>query len=236
MTQSVSLSYEDEQAFLTLHRPPANLLDHTVCDEIERHARTLAHVSPAGGLIVTAADTFCGGLDPASFDSEDGDEAKALYVSVNRMLAAFYSIGCPVTAALNGDAAGIGFVLALCADYRLVHDSAQISLQHTITGMPFPRVAVEIMHAEMTPQSLRSLALGGISMTPQSALSAGLIDQTVSGGLLDTARTLTANRADNAAFSAIKRQLRSDVIERCHALADQDSDPATAALGILMLD
>jgi len=237
VTHPVTLAYEHDQAILTLHRPPANLIDQTVCEAMERHAKTLAHAAPASGVVILAeGDVFSGGLDTASFDSHDADQSKALYVGLNRMLSAVYSIGAPVVAALQGHALGVGFVLSLCADYRIAGPDAELGLEGSLAGLPFSAVAAEILRAELSPENLRRVGLGGKTAKDQVALEWGLVDEITQTDLGARARTVAADRANHPGFASLKRQFRREAIDKTHALAEQDTDPVTAALGILLMD
>lgn len=237
MTQSVSLDFDADQAIVTLSNAPSNLIDQMLCEKLETFARTLSHAPPPRGVVLTGSDgAFCAGLDPGVFETDDSEPIKALYVALNRMLSALYDMGCPVVAALDGDAHGAGLVLALCADFRIASANAQFSLDEAARGMPFSAVAAEIVRTELAPHARRQIGLGGETINAETAKAWHVIDAIAETDPLRAACEKAAYLSQQPGFSPVKRQLRAEAIAKTANMAEQEIDPATAALGILLLD
>ena len=71
------------------------------------------------------------------------------------MFAATFSFPKPIVAAINGHAIAGGCVLACAADKRLMaRDQGRIGVTELLVGVPFPRIAMEIMHHAVVPHRL----------------------------------------------------------------------------------
>ena len=142
--------------------------------------------------------------------------------------AVFYHPG-PVVAAVNGHAIAGGCVLASACDIRLM-SGGTIGLTELRVGVPFPVVPMEVMRHAAGP-AVRRLVLNAELLSPEEALSVGVIDQvTEPDKLLDealaTAERLARISPDVYAYT--KRQLQGPARERIDALSPADDEVATA--------
>lgn len=200
---------DDAVAILTLNRPDAfNAFTYPMYEELLAHLDQLRLDTSVRAVIVTGAGrAFSAGHDlrggpSASWDDEALGEA---YASQRRlaMLARIpqrmRQLPQPVIAAVNGAAAGIGFVLALAADMCIAANSAKfVNALHNVgtgheLGMSWmlPR-AVGTQHAA-------EILLTGRPVPADEAERIGLVLRAVPDEqLMAEARSIAARAAHNA--------------------------------------
>ncbi|GAA4708015.1 enoyl-CoA hydratase [Pseudonocardia yuanmonensis] len=162
-------------------------------------------------VVVTGAGRgFCAGADMDDLDVLTGSEEKGLparAVPCHRPL----QLRKPLIAAVNGAAAGLGFVQALYCDLRFATPTAKFTSAFTRRGLIaeygsawlLPRI---VGHARATDLLLSARVVHGTE-----ALEMGLVDRVVEpDALLDTTVAYAQDLADNcspAAMAAVKAQL-----------------------------
>jgi cyclohexa-1,5-dienecarbonyl-CoA hydratase len=120
--QFVRLERSDGLARVTLDRPPLNILDIPMLDELRQLFRSLdGHPRPTAVLITGAGKAFCAGV---SVEDHTADRVDAMIHSFHRVIEQVLALPCPVIAALNGAALGGGCELALACDTVLARGSA----------------------------------------------------------------------------------------------------------------
>lgn len=239
---------EDGIATVTLNRPHrANAwtgrMESSFRDAIARaetdHGVRVIVITGAGRFFCAGADStalavsseageYKTGIDgPLASPGNPDDPAAATRLGFLR------SLSKPVIAAINGPAAGIGFVLACCADIRFVAADAKLTVSTPRLGLPaecglswlLPRL---IGGSRATEILLSSRVFDGIE-----AAAIGLAHQAVDAAEVvavatDYARTLARDCAPSS-LSATKQQLALDM-ERSFLESDQDSDRRLRAM------
>ena len=176
-------------------------------------------------IVVTGAGRgFCSGADlgilaegPSALDGYlDGQDVSTLPTTALR-------IGTPVAVAVNGPCAGIGFVLALCADARFAAPSATFSASFSRLGLIAEYGVAWLLPRLVGLPAATDLLLSSRTLDAQEALAIGLVREVsddVVGAALAWAREL-ADHSSPTAMAVIKAQL---------LLADgQDLDSAVGA-------
>jgi len=216
---------------LTLARPPVNAIDFALVRALGDAAEGAMSDAGCRALVVTGAPgVFSAGIDTKRIPSYDADERASMLRAVNRTVLALYALEKPAVAAISGHALGAGFVLALTCDLRLVADGEfRLGLTEGKAGIPFPAGPLAVARAELSPESLRRLALTSATEGPASPRLAGIVDRVVPAdallaNALDEARALAAQPA----FAAVKRQLRGDTIARLRRIVERDEEPLLA--------
>ena len=125
----------------------------------------------------------------------------------------------PLIAAIDRYALGGGFELALAADWRVVASQAKLGFpEATLGGFPAGG-AVPLMVGLIGAPRTRQLMLAGELLTPQQALTVGLVDRVVEAGdLLDESLRLAA-RFDARAYGSV-RAIKALTRTRIEAMAD----------------
>lgn len=135
---SLLVEYRGTTAIVTLNRP--EVLNALTSDMTPRYAGTLQELdaNPAvRAIVVTGAGRgFCSGADTSALagSAEDLQEYVAGQ-SVQTLPVIALTLGTPVITAINGPTAGIGFVLAISADFRFVSPDAKLSTTFARLGL-----------------------------------------------------------------------------------------------------
>ena len=169
----------DGVSLVIINRPKLNLLDIEMIEQLslafERHDADRPLV------LAGAGDVFSAGVDSKAFAQYDAGRRLDLARKITRMTAHILAIKAPVVAAVSGHAIGGGFVLTLCADYRVaVNDqNARFALGEAKAGVPFPTGPMEIIRHEIDGPSLRRLTLSGAVMSSSELVAQGIFDAAV---------------------------------------------------------
>ncbi|MFE3543470.1 enoyl-CoA hydratase/isomerase family protein [Nocardia sp. NPDC059177] len=208
-------------ATLVLNRPSRrNTLEPAVLDGLVRHTSTLLEQGDVRAVVVTGAGRdFClgGSLDDLDRSvAGDPSDATAEYTRLTDALATVVlnltALPCPVIAAVNGQAAGAGFSLALACDLRIAGRSTRLNFAYgalgaaTDGGMTWqlPRIVGQA-------RSLELLFEQPVIRAPQ-ALAEGLVTAVVpDADVLDRARQRALRLAEGPpnALASAKRLVRS---------------------------
>jgi enoyl-CoA hydratase/carnithine racemase len=171
-------------------------------------------------VIVTGAGRgFCAGADISgganAFDS--GAEGSVAFAAPGRprqtgggFIEAIFDCRKPSIAAINGAAVGVGLTLTLPMDIRLASEGAKLGFVFARRGLvPEAGSAWVLPRLVGLPQALR-WCLTGAMIGPEEAFAAGLLAEVAApGDLLDRARSIAREIADNTApvSVALARQM-----------------------------
>ncbi len=153
-----------------------------------------------GVILTSAKKTFLSGGELGYlYRATDPEELFAYAEQLKGFLRDLERPGVPVVAAINGDAIGTGFEVALACHHRIVLDRAPIQLGHpeVKTGLiPSGGAILRLMWLLGIDKALPIL-LGGHRYSPREALKVGIIDQLAASrkNMMEQAkRWLLANR------------------------------------------
>jgi len=231
-------------AIVTLDRPDRGNA-WTGRMELEyRRALSLAEDDPAvGAIVITGAGRqFCVGADrsamagisaAAKYDSgvreplpEPGDPGHGAHSTRHGFL---LSLRKPVIAAVNGAAAGVGFVIMCFADVRFVDETAKLTTSTSRLGLPAEFGLAWILPRLVGASRAAPLLLGSPVITGQEAATIGLAHQACASGdtlseAVTYARRLVVENAPSS-LQIIKRQLWTDLSA---SLSESDAQATTA--------
>ncbi len=216
-----TLHEEGNVSILALDRPPLNLLG---LDEVKAlSAAFLAHDRAKPLVLTGAGSVFSAGVDAKAFAAYSPEQRVELAREITLMTARLLAIPGPVVAAVPGHAMGGGFVLPLCADYRLVAGRPDIrfGLTEARAGVPFPSGPSVIVRHEVPEPLLRFMTLSSGLIPLEDLISARIFDEQcapeeLTGLAVERAKTL----ASQPAFAAVKWQMRGQMAEAVRACAD----------------
>lgn len=222
----------DEVAVLRIDHGPVGAMDVELCTELAQVLRAMA-ADPAQAVVLTGTGrSFSAGVDLRRIVDGGAEYVQEFLPALTEMFVAAFELTKPLVAAVNGHAIAGGCVLAAAADTVLMAEGkAGTGLPELKVGVPFPRIALEIMCHRVGEVAARRMVLGAQTYPPERAAAIGLVDHVVDAGELN-ARALAA-AADLAArtpsdtFVATKSALRREACERTARYADDD---ATATL------
>ncbi|CAM3959117.1 enoyl-CoA hydratase/isomerase family protein [Alkalicoccus chagannorensis] len=161
-----------------LNRPHVkNAVNIELMKELQEALMDVERHPPQQLLVYGAGNTFCSGGDVKAFRGlQTSREALGMLLPMNRVLQQIRALDFPVTAYIEGTAAGGGAELAVCCDYIAAHPDAALGfIQGSIgltTGWGGETCLLSKVDAEAAEQALASAALYPADVWNRS----GLID------------------------------------------------------------
>jgi len=224
MTEDASLLYERRGplALITLNRPDRlNALNREMMDGVVALARQAEADPEVVAICVTGAGRgFCAGVDAEYLrqtteqglgdpdPDRDPDDLPAVFSGLLR-------VGKPVIAAVNGPAAGAGFILAIVSDLRFVAEGAILTTVFSKRGLIAEHLSSWLLPRLVGASRALDLLWSSRRVTADEALRIGLADRVVPGErLLDEVAAYVAELAANVApraLATIKAQVYADL-------------------------
>ena len=163
-----------------LSRPPVNALS-TELLSVLRESIEKAPKDGARALVVSGGPgMFSGGLDIPLLIGLDRKGIEELWGQLYGMMRALACSPIPVAAALTGHAPAGGTVIALYCDWRVAaQGDFKIGLSEVQVGIPLPPMIYKALRRQVGARQAERLAVPGMIMSAEQALSAGLVDEVV---------------------------------------------------------
>lgn len=196
--ETIAVSSADGIAVLTLNRPEhENRVDDRMHSELADVFTALRRDKEILAVILTGAgDTFCAGGDGGPdrrFETFTGltamEEGQAI---VDGILA----LDQPLVAAVNGDAIGLGAILATLADVSFAAPGAKVGDRHVVGGVTAGNGSAALWPLLVGLNRTKQLLFGGELLDAAAAAEVGLIT-----GVADD--PMEAARAQAAAWAAM---------------------------------
>ncbi|HUU72648.1 MAG TPA: enoyl-CoA hydratase/isomerase family protein [Burkholderiales bacterium] len=206
MNTILSTSQREQTLLVTLNRPESfnainSELRTLLINELERANSD----DSVRALIITGAGdkAFCSGQDLGETSRYDADDVEAWLSSNHAMYRAVRALDKPAVAAFNGVAAGAGFQIGLCCDFRVGFAEMKIGQPEIKAGLASV-VGSTLMTQHLGIAHNIELSLTGDLINGQRAYEMGLLNRLVSQDLvLDTAFEL-ASRLGKLAPTAMR--------------------------------
>ncbi|MGH1335176.1 MAG: 3-hydroxyacyl-CoA dehydrogenase NAD-binding domain-containing protein [Aureispira sp.] len=182
----LTTNISDGIALLTIHQKnaPTNLFSFEFIEHYLATAKELLAHSEVQGLIVTAQGRdFLAGADLREFLPPPADKG-ALFQRIIQVHQAFRALeqgGKPIVAAINGNALGGGYELALTCHYRIALSSNKLRI-----GLPEVKLGLlpggggtqRLTHLLGVPQAIEHILQGKL-LSPKQAFHVGMVDAIV---------------------------------------------------------
>jgi enoyl-CoA hydratase len=210
--RTIAVEIVDGIATVTLNRPQErNSVDDRMHSELTTIFGDVRRHKEARVVVLTGAGgAFCAGGDASPsrrFETFTGltpiEEARAIIDGV-------LELDQPLIAACNGDALGLGAILATFADAAFIERSARIGDAHVRGGVTAGNGSAALWPLLVGLNRTKELLIGGRILAAQEAVRIGLIHALVEDGeALGAARGLAAQWAElpPAAVQSTKRAL-----------------------------
>ncbi|MEP6836083.1 MAG: enoyl-CoA hydratase-related protein [Gemmatimonas sp.] len=227
---------------ITINRPDRlNAVNDVLAKELPDAVNAAAIDDAVRVLVITGAGRgFCVGLDlsgPPVLDTSTRTARLDPELWVGKWVHAINACEKPVIAAVNGPAAGAGFGLALCCDFRLVTASAKLTAGYIRRGLSpdagvswwLPRLvghtrAMDIIMTGRDVSAAEALQIGlATQVIPDESFAAAvqmMAAQLAAGPPL--AMALTKRLLMESSTTSLDAQLRNEVvhIKTCFQTAD----------------
>jgi enoyl-CoA hydratase/carnithine racemase len=180
MGELVGVEIDQSVATLRLNRPPMNALDRALQDDLAAAAACVATDPGVRAVVLYGGERlFAAGADI----KEMADAGYAsMDVGSRKLQGAFNAvaeIGKPVVAAVTGYALGGGLELALCADFRVLGESAQVGQPEILLGLIPGAGGTQRLPRLIGPAKAKDLIFSGRFVRADEALAIGLADLVV---------------------------------------------------------
>ncbi len=181
--ETVQIRREEGAWWITLKRPPHNVLTIAIMREMERALRG-AFQDPSARVVTLASEgrSFCAGVDVAEHAAERAQEMLDAFHSLCRVLV---DGDVPTVAAVGGAALGGGCELVALCDFVVASETATFGQPEVRVGV-FPPVAAASFLALFGRPGLGPL-LTGETLTAQEAHALGLVTEVVPAEALEGA-------------------------------------------------
>ena len=179
---TITLSYEDRVALLTLNRPDKrNAISFELVDEV-LHALAEVEKSPALVLVLTGAGkAFSGGLDLENLKALIGRTPEQNVKDTRTMAQLFrtiYDFPKPTIAAVNGAAIAGGTGMATLCDFTIASTEATFGYTEVRIGF-IPAIVSSFLVRQVGEKQARDLLLTGRIFDAAEAYRIGLINEVV---------------------------------------------------------
>lgn len=177
---------EDDVVFLALSRPPLNILNLAMMEELASHFDRLAGDAGVGAVVLESAvkDVFSAGADvrehlPASADK--------LIHTLERLVLRILTFPHPTVAVVRGKCLGGGMELAMACDFVLASDGATFGQPEVAVGV-FPPIAAALYPRLVGLRRAYDVLLTGRTLSAAEAASLGFVSSVHRDDGLDAAR------------------------------------------------
>ena len=191
---------KDGQARLTLNRPPHNVLNGEMLDELAIAFESLGDHPEIKVVVMKAAPgskSFCGGIEIPEYTNE---RVFQMLEAFGRFFTSSIEIGKPVVIGVDGQALGGGCELAAFGDIVIVTPNAKFGQPEIKVLGTFPPFATSLFPHLIGPKRAMELILTGRIVDAEEAVNLRLASRVVPADQLDAA--LDEIGAQIASYSA----------------------------------
>ncbi len=198
----------DPVALITLDRPEKlNALTYPMLRDFRSAVNEAATDRAVVGIVVTGAGRgFCSGLDAATLAETTavGSSAQQKSDEVPGMFTWLLEIPKPIVAAINGVAAGGGFVLTVMSDIRIASSAASFTTIFSKRGLISEHGTTWIVPRLIGAGAALDLLWSSRRIDASEAYRVGLVQQVVEpDDLLSTARAYVTDLAENVSPASL---------------------------------
>ncbi len=208
-TETVHVLREGRAAWVTLDRPPLNVMDIALLHEL---GKAVHHLTVECDVIVfrgAGPRGFSVGVEIADHTPERVGEMLGVFHGVFRQL---WRADCISIATVHGHCLGGGAELATFCDFVIAGESAQFGQPEINLGC-FPPLALVTYPALVGPRAALDLILTGRTIGAREAQALGLVTQVVPDGDLEAvAQKLIAELSQKSNF--VLRMTRRAIRQR----------------------
>ena len=190
-------------ATIRLDRPPMNALNAQVQDEMAAAAAQVSADSSVRAVVLYGGPkVFAAGADIREMAGVGYGQMAADSRRLQASFTAVAKIPKPVVAAVTGYALGGGLELALCADFRVAGQAAQVGQPEILLGVIPGAGGTQRLPRLVGPARAKDIVFTGRFVSAAEALDIGLVDRVVPDAeVYDVAMALVARYATGPALA-----------------------------------
>src|SRR5450755_4205671 len=180
MGDFVRVAAEAGVATIRLERPPMNALNGQMQSEIGAAAAQVSADPQVRAVVIYGGEkVFAAGADVKEMASAGPAGIMTLGAGIQDAFRTVARIPKPVIAAITGYALGGGLELALCADFRVLGESAKVGQPEILLGVIPGAGGTQRLPRLIGPSRAKDLIFSGRFVDAAEALRIGLADQVV---------------------------------------------------------
>ena len=180
MGEFVRVEVADGIATIRLDRPKMNALNARVQAEIADAAAEVSADPAVRAVVLYGGErVFAAGADITEMAVMGYPKMAARSATLQASFSAVAGIPKPVVAAVSGYALGGGLELALCADFRVLGESAKVGLPEILLGIIPGAGGTQRLPRLIGPAKAKDLIFTGRHLDATEALAVGLADKVV---------------------------------------------------------
>jgi 3-hydroxyacyl-CoA dehydrogenase len=175
----------DGVRLLTLDNPPVNALGYALCGELVPLLEAAAQDTSVNTIVFTGANgMFSGGADVNDFNTPPTADTK----TVRSVIETMERTDKTLVAAIDGNALGGGYELALACDYRVATSKSRVGLPEIKLGLlPGGGGTQRLPRLIGAYEALQVMLKGDLIKAPD-ALAKGMLDEVVPGDVIAAAK------------------------------------------------
>ena len=174
--EHIQVDLKDGLGTITLNRPPVNILNIAMMDEINEALKAWQGTKDLKVALFRAqGKCFSAGVDVGE---HMGDLAAKMIESFHKMFRYMDKLGVPTAASVYGSCLGGGCELAIFCDMVVASEDAKLGQPEIQVGV-FPPIAAHIMPRSIGRKAASDLILSGRIIGAQEALQMGLVNRVV---------------------------------------------------------
>jgi enoyl-CoA hydratase len=206
MDGRVRLEQRDGCAWVTLDRPPLNLLEPGLIRGLRDTFVALGRDPGVRVAVITGAGrAMTAGMQIQVLRDLEPASAKALISGLHEAIQAVHEAPFATIAMINGACLGAGFELAMACDLRVATTTAPLGLPEIRVGIPSV-IEAALLPALVGPGRAAELLLVGAPVTGEQALQWGLVNRAVAPEALEPTTRELAESILACAPSAVRLQ------------------------------
>jgi enoyl-CoA hydratase/carnithine racemase len=228
--QRIAVRHDDGLALVSLNRPQhGNAVDDRMHSELTEVFRALRRDPAVEAVVLTGAGgAFCVGGDRSPDRRFETFTGLTPIEEALEIVDGLLDLDRPVIAAVNGDALGLGAILASMADASFVARSARIGDQHVRGGVTAGNGSTAIWPLLIGVNRAKRLLMGAELLSAQEAAEIGLVSEVVEDG--DAVARATEVAREWAALPAYALRTTKRALNAHLKLAVQQVMPLALAL------
>ena len=199
----VTVTVDEGIGTIRLDRPPMNALNGSIQEELREAAQSVATDDSVAAVVVYGGEkVFAAGADIKEMAGLGYPEMAERSARLQAAFTAVADIPKPVVAAVTGYALGGGLELALCADFRVLGEGAQVGQPEILLGVIPGAGGTQRLPRLIGPAKAKDLIFTGRFVAAAEALAIGLADKVVPDAeVYRAARDLIARYATGPALA-----------------------------------
>ena len=208
-------------AIVVLKHGKVNAMDLELLESLTETLNELAASNSVGAVVLTGTGTvFSAGVDLKRLIAETPGYLERFFPAIRKLFFEAFTFPKPLVGAINGHALAGGCVLACSCDYRVLNRESKIGMPELRVGLPLPPEGIEILRFVAATQHMQRIVTSGKTFVGESAIAAGLGDESVPADVVLARSMEIANELLSVpanVFHLSKRQIRQPVIDLIRA-------------------